>query len=140
VAGDNPSISENLKPTGEDKLVDPAGLVHSAVLKRAKIRKYSSNRLTHNNFSTVPRDYKKPDPEKTRPPEKIHPGLQELMANADPNQVETVLINFRDNVTIPRFPLPPADGGSREEQLKQADELVLGIKRQRAQIYERLAE
>jgi hypothetical protein len=140
IGGDDPSIGENLKIPGNDPLVDPAGVVHSAVLKDAAIGKYSSSRLTRENFSTVPRDYKKPDPDKTRPPEKIHPGLAKLLAGADPNQVETVVINFRDDLTIPRFPLPAAEGGSREKQLKQAEELVRQIKQQRAQGYEKLAE
>lgn len=140
VGGDDPSIGENFENPAKGSLVDPSGVVHSAVLNDAKIEKYSATRLSREDFSTVPREYKKPDPGKTQPPGKIHPGLEKLMANADPNQVETIVINFRDNVTIPRFPLPPGDGKNRDEQLKQAEKLVASIKRQRAQSYDKLAE
>jgi len=79
-----------------------------------------------------------------QPQGKIHPALKnKLNASSTGNAKERIIINFRDEVKIPRFPAAadnePRDSPTNIAVRARAQELVEQIKAQRAGDYARLA-
>lgn len=75
------------------------------------------------------------------PREKIHPLLKEWVERRDPREKELVVVNFRDEIRIPRFPEPVTSERRssmvNQAALAQSDRLVQEIKARRAPVHER---
>jgi serine protease AprX len=114
-----------------------------------------SGQIVDSSIAELPRDAFSEEPlevekeaeeegeeEERRPPEKIHPGLRTLL-DEHPNGREQLLINLRDDVTIPRFPEPvrgePRESEANRAAAERAEELVREITDRRAESYERLS-
>lgn len=121
---------------------DQTDLVYQAEIKEGKVVKYNLDKLGRDAFSTktFPRD--KPAPPKAVPPERIHPVLLKWLSGRDPRTIETLVVNFHDNIKIPRFPEPettqPRDYPANKLALSRASELVRDIRSKRAENYKRI--
>ncbi|MDQ5824056.1 MAG: S8 family serine peptidase [Chloroflexota bacterium] len=77
-----------------------------------------------------------------RPRERIHPRLRSQIAERSEDETELVLINFRDDLRLPRFPEAnidePRDSVSNREALGRASELIQEISNRRRDNHERL--
>jgi hypothetical protein len=119
---------------------DPFNRVHRATLRDAKPSGVKSEEFGSNAFyEHVPE--KKKSGEDIRPPRhqpKIHPLLVKW-ASTRPNDIEEIIINFRDTIRIPRFPEPIAEeerSSLANQQVRQQTlTLIAKIKAQRAQEY-----
>jgi hypothetical protein len=98
----DPSITaSDQRKVGEE----PFNLIHSAFLETGRAAQQTITSIPPEAFSYEPF---------TRLPlasvamiqqqEKIHPKLKQRLKGAVANEGERVIINFRDNVAIPRFP------------------------------------
>jgi len=122
---------------------DPTDVVHSALLSGGKTVKYAAERLAPGAVTRVPFERDKAAPEPERPRETIHPRLQKLLAERGPDQREIVVINFRDNITMPRLPEPATaqsrDSALNEQAAKRAEELIRQVQSQRATLHKEVA-
>jgi hypothetical protein len=122
---------------------DQSNLVYQAVIKEGKVVKYNVRTLSRVAFSTVKFERDKPAPPRTAAPAKIHPVLRRWIAVRNPGEYEVLVINFRDDMRIPRFPEPETqerrDYPSNKAALSRASELVRGISAKRSDNYKRLA-
>lgn len=123
---------------------DPFNLIHSALLKKGKVSRYSSKEIPWHAFSKERFEKKEAeDKEKKRRPAKMHPLLKEWTANRVGTETEQVLITFHDELTIPRLPEPDTDKSresvTNKKVLRQAERLVEEIKERRAEKYNQLA-
>lgn len=79
--------------------------------------------------------------EEERPPEKIHPVLRTLL-DERPDDREQLLIQLRDDMTIPRFPEPamdePRESETNRAVQQRSEELIREITDRRAENYERV--
>lgn len=121
---------------------DQTNIVYQAEIKEGKVLKYKIDLLSREAFSTKPYPKDKPAAPKDAAPDRIHPVLQKWLAEKDPKSVETVIVNFRDDMKIPRFPEPETeqarDYTSNKAALDRAGELVRDIRSKRAENYKRL--
>ncbi|HWM91642.1 MAG TPA: S8 family serine peptidase [Thermoanaerobaculia bacterium] len=74
------------------------------------------------------------------PPSKIHPLVQSwLMTSLDGQRSERLVVVFRDELKIPRFPEPveseARESKTNQERLARAEELARGLAEQRAQFF-----
>lgn len=73
------------------------------------------------------------------PESKLHPLLAEELRSSPPDQTEELIINFRDQVKIPRFPKPLVTEGEdspvNQEALAEAARLVEQIRATRRPLY-----
>lgn len=123
---------------------DPFNRINIAQIKKARIVKSSVKEISQEAFSTKPFERKK-DEEKseTHRPEKIHPILSERIRKARGGDSESVLINFRDDFRIPRFPEPNLqerrESAANRKVMDRANELIEEIKARRAGAYKERA-
>jgi subtilisin family serine protease len=135
---------------GEDwlrELAQPAdrtNVVYSAELHRGTIQRSEREELPRNAFSAEPFDEKEvPEAEPVpRSRETIHPQLRQWVEERPGDDAELVLINFRDDLTIPRFPEPvpdePRDSSRNRAATLRADALADRIETFRSEDYNRL--
>lgn len=119
---------------------DPFNQIHRALLKKGRTSKYSVEEIPWQAFSKEPFEKKEAeDKEKRRRPEKIHPLLKKWLAERKGGETEQLIISFRDDISIPRFPQPETDqtrkSSANKRALRQADKLVEEIKEHRAAQY-----
>jgi serine protease AprX len=78
-----------------------------------------------------------------RPPEKIHPVLRTMLDERAADDREQILINLRDEMTLPRFPEPamdePRESETNRAVTQRTEELIREITGRRAENRERLA-
>lgn len=123
---------------------DPFNLINSVLLERGEIAKRLHDKIPEDAFSYEKQDEKKCEDEpEERKPEKIHPVLQEWLESRPEDEAELIIISFRDDLRIPRFPDPnpdePRDSRYNQEAMKRADALVEELTEQRAGFYEEMA-
>jgi hypothetical protein len=74
-----------------------------------------------------------------RPPQKIHPLLEKWIASRDPKTVETLVVNFRDNLQVPRFPEPavkePRDSATNQRVQARNAAIIESLRARRADDY-----
>jgi len=127
------------------RLEDPINQIYSAEIVKGKPTNFKEVRLPKGAISNKPfkRD-KLEKPRTPRKPEKIHPVLERWLSQTDGSEIETLVINLKDNLKIPRFPIPRIDQhrGSAENKrlLAQAQQIVANIKDTRAGQYEKIQE
>jgi serine protease AprX len=122
---------------------DPFNLVHTARMRRGKISKLSVEELGWDVFSREPFERKRPrDRERKRPPEKLHPVLRQWLDERGADKREEVLVSFRDDLEIPRFPDPNPEetrrSGANRSALRSAQRLAKEVTARRGERYEEL--
>lgn len=123
----------------------PPELINEAQIEGARIVRFVAFPIPLDAFSEAPFEEKPgEDDGEVRPPEQIHPVLLQWLEERDPNERVRVVVNFTDDVVIPRFPEPildePRDSAANKGAMAAADRLVASIQAQRAQNYARLME
>jgi serine protease AprX len=123
---------------------DPFNLIHRARLKKGRTSNVSHEELTWDAFSREPFEKKKAtDEERTRSLVKIHPVLEKWIAERA-GDTEHVLVNFRDDLRIPRFPEPtfeqPRSSAVNKKASSLAQRLVGQIQERRASRYKQLTQ
>ncbi|MEE9397760.1 MAG: S8 family serine peptidase [Methylococcales bacterium] len=123
--------------------LDPTGYIHSGVLKDAQITQYQRKKLSLENISTVQaKSYKKQIQTFEKPPSKLHPALRKRLTNRERSQTETVIINFKENLAIPPFPIPSKDMNRDKENYKRlrskAESIITKLQNRRTQYYEKI--
>src|SRR5215204_3648894 len=84
---------------------DPFNVIHTVRVRKGRISKATIGEVPWDAFSTKPFSKKKAkDRERTRPPEKIHPVLKDWIATRSGDEREQVLVRFRSDFAMPRFP------------------------------------
>ncbi len=124
---------------------DPVNKINAALLENGKIVKFSADEIPKDAFSQQPFEEKTPEDEgEEQPQEKIHPVLKKWIEERPGNEKERLVINFRDEVRIPRFPEPaidePRDSATNKRALARAQELIRQIQERRDQNYKKLIE
>ncbi len=119
---------------------DPDNVIHTLQVENGKIVASSSTEIPKEAFSFQELDRRKdekvPEP---RPPEKIHPLLEKWIGSRAADSTEAVVVTFRDNMVVPRFP-EPAIGESRDSptnkrvQARNA-EIIESLRAKRAEDY-----
>ena len=114
---------------------DPEGIIHAALLADAKTVRYVARPLPAEAVTRVDFVRDKPAPDPERPRERIHPRLKQLLLERGPDKVERIVVNFRDNLTIPRLPEPETSERrgtqTNERAAKRGEELIGQLQAQR---------
>lgn len=130
---------------------DEFDVVHEAVIAGGELVRYDAARLSSDvRYRDSEREDKRtgePDHEPVDhqdPKSKIHPLLMEWLGKRDLGETETLVVTFRDELAMPRFPEPdvdqPRDCCDNERELDRADALADAVLRERDGDYERLSE
>lgn len=123
---------------------DPYNMIFSAEFNLEKPGKVSATRLPSDAFKDIPFKQNKPKPEGERTPERIHPLLVDWLNERDLSEEETLILTFKENISIPRFPNPnedlPRDAEENQQVLKQTQAMIEDIKAQRRKTQAPLAE
>jgi len=130
---------------------DEFDVVHQAVMADGELVRYDATRLQddvrHHEEEREEKCTDEPDfkpIDHQDPKSKIHPLLMEWIWKRDGGEIDTVVITFRDDMVMPRFPEPdidqPRDCCDNKRELERADELADAIRRERAGDYKRLSE
>lgn len=124
---------------------DPFNRINIAQIRKAKITSFSVKEISQDAFSSKPFDRKKDQEKYERPrTEKIHPVLSERIRSARGSEREFVLINFRDDFRIPRFPEPNLlerrESAANRKVMDRANQLIEEIKERRAGAYKEQAQ
>ena len=123
---------------------DPENVIYSAEFEDGKIVRSGQTPLGKEAFGRA-EIKEKTVKETTLPPQgKIQPELLDLIAGGgDPHQPVEVVVNYRDPITVPEFPMPVLDedrsSPRNQELLKQAEGIVESLKSERAGLYKRQA-
>jgi hypothetical protein len=126
-------------------------VVHEAVIAGGELVRYDATRLSgdfrHREKEREDKPTDEPDYEPVDhqdPKSKIHPLLREWLGQRDGGETETLVVTFRDELAMPRFPDPdvdqPRDCCDNERELERAGALADAVQRERAGDYERLSE
>lgn len=116
---------------------DPVNRAYRVILDDARPASPTSFAIPADAFSSAPSE--KAAAAATTQPDKIGPLVREWMATRRPDDRERLVVNFADDVEIPRFPEPvagePRDSEANLDARRRAEELVAGIKQRRADSY-----
>jgi serine protease AprX len=122
----------------------PFNQIVTVHLDGGQIVDVSIEELPEDAFSELPLEVEeehKEEEQEERPPEKIHPVLRTLL-DERPDAREQILIQLRDDMTIPRFPEPamdePRESETNRAVLERSEELIREITDRRAENYERM--
>ncbi len=124
---------------------DPYNKANAARIEKGKILQFSSVELSKETFTQEPFERKKPEDEgEIRPTEKIHPVLKKWLEERPSEQNERMLVNFRDDLRLPRFPEPatdqPRESAINKRALARAQELIRQMEERRSSNYQKLRE
>src|SRR5215207_5389378 len=119
---------------------DPFNLINSAIVKKGKIRKYIVDEIPWYAFSKEPFDKKEVEEERleeeAQPKDKIHPILKQWMRERHNDEKEQIIISFRDDLIVPRFPEPNVNQSRKsafnKKVLKESQKLTEEIMDRRA--------
>lgn len=128
---------------------DEEGIIHSATIENGEVGRYEATALPKDAVSDAPIEEKRTDEELVEPPDprdprqKIHPLLQRWLDDR-PDDRATVVVSFRDDLVIPRFPEPdveePREHTENARKMERAEALAGEIERARDKDYRRLTE
>jgi hypothetical protein len=130
--------------TGDPRSVeDPFNIIHTARVRKGKISRLTTEEIRWNAFSNEPFEKKRAkDRERKRRPDKLHPLLRRWLDEGRGGEREQLLVGFRDDLTIPRFPDPVPEetrrSAANRRGLKAAQQLVGEITETRAKRYDEL--
>lgn len=127
-------------PTDLRETEDPVNLVYSATLDGGKIVRFGSAPLPARNiFTQRPPDKAIRENTQTAPRDKLHPTLRQWLQTRPATDRVTVLVNFEDTLTIPRFPEPavnePRSSPTNVKARDRANTLVRELQARRAADY-----
>jgi hypothetical protein len=123
---------------------DVSNRIFGAQIRKARVVKFTATDIPRYAISEKPFEKKKDEqPLEERAPGKIHPLLERWLRER-PGDSERIVINFRDDFRIPRFP-EPATGARRnsatnKKALARAEQLVKEISARRADSYKKINE
>ena len=122
---------------------DPFDLIHSARVRKGRVSKLTTEEVPWHSFSTEPFEGKRAkDRERARQPEKLHPLLREWLSERGADERAQLLVGFRDDLKIPRFPEPKMEETRRSAMnrglIRGGQQLVDEITKRRAERYEEL--
>ncbi len=122
---------------------DSFNQINTAVLKKGKITRRTVQEVPWDAFSKEPFEKKDSQDESvTRPPEKLHAMLRKWIAERGDEEKEFIVINFRDDLRIPRFPAldvrQTRDSTANQVAIGRAEQLVQQVQERRAGNYEQL--
>ncbi len=123
---------------------DPFNRITTVNFEDAAIRQREVSEIPEDAFTQERLEEKEPD-DRGRVPEvdKLHPRLRELLEQGAADERVRVLINFRDDVQIPRFPEPfldqPRDSRGNQRAAARAEELIAEIQERRTAGYDSLS-
>jgi subtilisin family serine protease len=128
----------------EKGIEDPFDVVNIARLTRGKISRRAAKELSWDAFSFEPFEKKRAkDRERRRRPHPIHPVLRKWMSERSGDEREQVLVSFRDDLRLPRFPDPQPEETRRSAANRaagrNAQRLAKEIAAARAERYEELS-
>lgn len=126
---------------------DEPNVIHTATIENGEVGRYSATALPEDAVSEAPSEDKRTDEELIEPPDprdprqKIHPLLQRWV-DQRPQDRAVVVVSFRDDLVMPRFPEPdvdePREHADNARRMERADALASQIERARAADYRRL--
>lgn len=123
---------------------DAYNLIYSAEFTKEKPERIRVTKIPEDAFNDKPFKLDKPKPEKENPADRIHPVLLEWLASRDPYSEELLVINFKDNLRIPRFPNPrddqPRDSEYNQAIMKDTQNLISQLQRKRNAEHAQLAK
>lgn len=124
---------------------DPANRINAALLVEGKVAEYYVKDIPREAFSQEPFERKKAEDDlPDHPVSKLHPLLEEWLGQRGGDEREILLINFRDDLQIPRFPEPatdePRDSATNKALLERSAEIIRQIEEARAPGYRKLSE
>ena len=137
-------------PTNPEEFPGREGEDVANVVFSARLRNGKTTALTPRPFRRGWATRAEPEPKRVREPrpapigkrDKVHPVLKELIATRPPDERHELMVVFRENVAIPRFPEPddrqPRDSATNQRLLRRADELVKEITDRRQAGYREL--
>src|SRR5215218_2953610 len=140
----NAPLQKEAEMSEEREQEQPFNQIVTAHLDGGQIVDSSMEELPRDAFSEEPLEVEKEveEEEEERLPEKIHPVLRTLLDERS-NGREQLLINLRDDMTIPRFPEPAMDEARESEvnraSAERAEALIREIADRRAENHERLS-
>ena len=122
---------------------DPFNIIHTARVRKGKISRLTTEEIRWNAFSNEPFEKKRAkDRERKRRPDKLHPLLRRWLDERRSDEREQLLVSFRDDLTIPRFPDPVPEetrrSAANRRAVKAAQQLVGEITETRAKRYDEL--
>jgi hypothetical protein len=126
---------------------DPFNYLYTAEIRNGEIIGTDVSELSPSVFSygLLDTDFKE-DRYQEQLPERIHPLLKERINNLSTQgirETERIIINFRDDIQIPRFPQLDAQESPESESNRRVitrnEELIRQIQESRAADYERLS-
>lgn len=128
----------------EKGIEDPFDVVHVARVRKGKISKLTVEELPWSAFTYAPFEKKRTrDREREREVDPIHPVLQTWLSEGAGDRREQLLITFREDLRIPRFPDPQPDQTRRSAANRRAaavgERLAKEISTARADRYKELA-
>ncbi|MFI9812695.1 S8 family serine peptidase [Saccharothrix variisporea] len=127
-----------------DLLTEPdvAGRVRTLRIEGPRIVDHRVEDLPDDAFSHDRREEKGDDDSKLDPPEKVHPLLLRWSAERSGDEEELLVVTFRDDVELPRFPPlvtdEPRDSDRNRRTLERIRDVVGRITEQRADGYAQL--
>jgi serine protease AprX len=140
----NAPLQKEAEMSEEREQEQPFNQIVTVHLDGGQIVDSSMEELPRDAFSEEPLEVEKEveEEEEERLPEKIHPVLRTLLDERS-NGREQLLINLRDDMTIPRFPEPAMDEARESEvnraSAERAEALIREIADRRAENHERLS-
>ncbi len=124
---------------------DAFNLIHQVLFERGEIAKRLVAPLPEESFRYEPKKEKLAlDQDRKPDPEKLHPALREMLKSRSEDETELVVINFADELRIPRFPDPDPRRRRKAKRNRNAAQragtLVEELQASRAENYKRLTE
>ncbi len=123
---------------------DPLNLIYSSEFGGKVPGKTNVTKIPEDAFNRKEFKRFKPAPKPERTPEKIHPRLVEWINNRDPSDVERLILNFKDNIVIPRFPNPredlPRESVENQRIFRETAAIIQNLKKLRNKTYDQLAQ
>ena len=127
---------------------DPFNLINSAVVKKGKIGRYIVDEIPWHAFTKEPFDKKEVEEERleeeAQSKDKIHPILKQWMRERHNDEKEQIIISFRDDLIIPRFPEPNVNESRKsafnKRVLKESQKLVEEIMDRRSNNYKKIIQ
>jgi serine protease AprX len=116
---------------------DISNRVFGARIEKGKVVEFTAIDIPESGFSRAPFEKTKPEPPpRDVVPDKIHPLLDRWIRSRPGTEVVTVVVNFRDDLRIPRFPEPaidePRDSPANTRALDRASVIVRDLRARRA--------
>ena len=129
-AGTDPHDPLDFPATGPD----PVNVINTVEIQEdGTLGPHSTRLIPSDNFSTEPRDPepKEDEGDEAAPEPKINPLLEKMLEELGPDARVDVLVNLRDELTIPRFPDLPVgktrDSVIGKELMARQGEIVRGL-------------